>query len=224
MKLFNKKFPSIYFERRKYINLYTKNLTPGKTFFEEDIVKKGNIEYRHWDPNRSKLAAAILKQISQIGINEGDYVLYLGASHGYTPSFMSDIVGKKGFIYAVDFAPRVVKDLVFLCEERKNIAPIMGDASRPERYSSRVSQVDIVYQDVAQKDQAGIFLDNCEMFLKKGGFGLLTVKSRSIDMAKSPKQIFQQVRHKLEKEITIVDYRILEPFEKDHSMIVVKKK
>ena len=174
MKLLNKKFPGIYFkkDKRGNIKLYTLNFLPGVTFFEEDIVKSEGNEYRFWDSRRSKLAAAIVKGISQIGVKEDSYILYLGASHGYTPSFFSDIITDKGFIYAIDFAPRVLRNLVFLSEKRKNIAPILGDANQPDMYKSRVTKVDIIYQDVAQKNQAEIFLKNCQMFLKKGGFGL----------------------------------------------------
>ncbi len=65
-------------------------------------------------------------------------------------------------------------------------------------------------------------MTNCKLFLKKGGFGLLAIKARSIDVKLNPKQIFEENRRKLEKEFTIVDYRLLEPYEKDHCMIIVK--
>jgi fibrillarin-like pre-rRNA processing protein len=61
------------------------------------------------------------------------------------------------------------------------------------------------------------------MYLKSGGFGLLAVKSRSVDITKRPKEVYSQVREELEKKVTIVDYRVLDPFEKDHAMFVVKK-
>ncbi len=225
MRLYNKKFPNIFAKKgSRGIRLFTPNLTPGIKYFDEDLVLFNNREYRHFDARRSKLAAGILKGLSQIGLKEENTVLYLGASHGYTPSYISDIIGKKGFIFALDFAPRVVRDLVFLCEKRKNIAPLLGDANQPEQYRSRIFPVDFVYMDVAQKNQAEIFLKNCKMFLKKGGFGMLAVKSRSIDITKKPKQVYSEVRRKLEKEITIVDYKTLDPFEKDHCIFVVKKK
>jgi len=204
--------------------LLTKNLTPGITFFEEDTVKEGKDEYRIWDPKRSKLAAAILKGANQIGIMPGRIVLYLGAAHGYTPSFVSDIVSEEGFVFALDFAPRVVRDLVFVCEKRKNIAPIFADANKPLSYTDKVSSVDIVYQDIAQKNQVEIFLKNCDLFLEKGGFGLLCVKARSIDITRRPKDLFKEIRKELEKSIEIVDYRELEPFEKDHCVFVCKRK
>jgi len=197
MRLYNKKFPNIYFKKdnRGRIQLYTINSTPGIKFFEEDILKIGGKEYRFFDARRSKLAAAILKGISQTGIKEDSYILYLGASHGYTPSFLSDIIKDRGFIYAVEFAPRVIRDLVFLSEKRNNIVPILADANQPLTYKARITNVDIVYQDVAQRNQAEIFLKNCNLYLKKGGFGLLAVKARSVDISKKPRQVYQEIRN-----------------------------
>jgi fibrillarin-like pre-rRNA processing protein len=211
-------------EKRRGSILLTKNITPGRVFFDEDTVKDGPDQYRVWDAKKSKLAAAITKGVSQIGLKPGNTVLYLGASHGYTPSYVSDIIGDEGFMFALDFAPRVVRDLVFLCEERKNMAPLLANASLPSDFFHLVTAVDVVYQDIAQRDQAEIFLRNCNVFLKKGGFGILCVKARSIDVTKNPKQIFRLIREKLEKEIIIVDYKELDPLELDHCIFICKKK
>ena len=51
------------------------------------------IEYRVWNPFRSKLAAAILGGIDNIHMRPGSKVLYLGAASGTTVSHVSDIVG-----------------------------------------------------------------------------------------------------------------------------------
>ena len=67
-------------------------------------------------------------------------------------------------------------------------------------------------------------MKNCKLFLKKGGYGLLTVKARSIDIKRKPKQIFTEIRHNLEKVFTVIDYKILDPMQKDHCMIIIKKK
>ena len=210
--------------RKRY--LFTKNLAPGIALFEEELLMHEETEYRAWDTFRSKLGAGIKKGLSQIGIKKGDMVLYLGASHGFTPSYVSDMVEDIGFVFCLDNAHRVVRDLIFICEKRNNMAPIAADANHPHEYKDLItSQVDVVYQDIAQRNQADIFLKNCEAFLKKGGFGLLALKARSIDVSKKPKHIFREVRHQLEKsKMTVVDYRELEPYEKDHAMFVCKKK
>ncbi len=51
------------------------------------------VEYRVWNPFRSKLAAAILGGVDKIHIHPGSKVLYLGAASGTTVSHVADIVG-----------------------------------------------------------------------------------------------------------------------------------
>ncbi len=203
--------------------IYTKSLLPGKTPFDENVIKDQGMEYREFDPTRSKLAAMVLKGCTNVGIRKGDIVLYLGSSHGYTISFVSDMVEKEGLIFGIDPAPRVMRDLVFLSEERTNIVPLLADANHPETYQDKICLADVVYQDVAQRNQADIFIRNCRLFLKKGGYGLLAVKAKSIDVRRKPKEIFEETRKQLENVFTVIDYRILEPWQKDHCMIIVKK-
>jgi fibrillarin-like pre-rRNA processing protein len=214
----------VYEDRRgRYTQLYTRSLAPGTTVYGEGVVRAPDGEYREWDPTRSKLAAAILKGCPNIFIRKSHTVLYLGAASGTTVSHVSDIVGPDGFVFALDFAPRVVRDLVFVCETRKNIAPMLEDAFHPENYKDMVPEVDIVYQDIAQRNQVEIFKKNCDMFLKKGGYGLLCIKSRSIDVSQRPTDVFKKVRAELEKWTTIVDSRDLSPFQKDHMIFLCKK-
>ena len=204
--------------------LYTKSILPGKAYFEETLWKENGEEYREFDPTHSKLAAMILKGCTNIGIRKNDVVLYLGSSHGYTVSFLSDMLSKEGLIFGIDPAPRVMRDLIFLAEKRKNIVPVLADANHPETYLDKVCQADIVYQDVSQRNQAEIFISNCDLFLKPSGYGLLSVKAKSIDVKMKPNDIFISIRKQLEQQFTVIDYRVLEPFERDHCMIIVKKK
>jgi len=204
--------------------LYTLSLAPGKVVYDESIIFQGNNEYREWNPKKSKLGAALTKGISQTGIMPGKTVLYLGSSTGTTCSHVSDIIGRDGFLFGVDPAPRVMREFIFLCEDRPNMAPLLVDANHPELYEDKVPEVDVVFQDIAQRNQVGIFLKNCDKFLKQGGFGLLAVKARSVDVTMKPKHIFDNVRHALEKSVTVVDYRELDPFEMDHCLFVIKKK
>src|SRR5438094_6673783 len=82
--------------------LATLSQDPGTTVYGEDIVRIGDREYRVWDPYRSKLAAAVLKGLSEVPIKPGNSVLYLGAASGTTASHVSDIVGEKGRVYCVE--------------------------------------------------------------------------------------------------------------------------
>lgn len=204
-------------------NIYTKNLVPGKDVYGERLIRDKGIEYRQWNPARSKLAAAIMKGCTNTGIRKGDTILYLGAASGTTPSHISDMIGHEGFMFALEFSARSARDLVFLCEERKNMAPILADANNIDSFAGRICKVDYIYQDIAQSNQTEIFLKNCRNFLKKGGFALIAVKSRSIDIRQKPKSIYKKVREELEKEMTIIDYKVLDPYEKDHCVFICKR-
>lgn len=107
------------------------------------------IEYRVWNPYRSKIAAAVIGGVSDIYIKPGSKVLYLGAASGTTVSHVSDIVGPSGTVYAVEFSPRSGRDLVNMSKKRTNVVPIVGDARKPWEYRILVSMVDVVFADVA---------------------------------------------------------------------------
>lgn len=62
-------------------------------------VKGEKIEYRVWNPFRSKLAAAILGGIDKIHMDPGSKVLYLGAASGTSVSHVADIVGPVSIAY-----------------------------------------------------------------------------------------------------------------------------
>jgi fibrillarin-like pre-rRNA processing protein len=210
------------FKEKRGRRIFTKNLVRGRAPFAERLVRDKGTEYREFDPTRSKLAASIMKGSLNIGIKQNDVVLYLGVAHGYTASYISDMIGENGLLFGIDPATRVVRDLVFLSNDRKNIVPILANANKPNTYSNRICQADIIIQDVSQKNQLEIFRKNVNTFLKKGGYGLLAIKARSIDMSRNPKEIFIEFRKQLEREYTVIDYRILDPFEKDHCMIIIK--
>jgi fibrillarin-like pre-rRNA processing protein len=134
------------------------------------------------------------------------------------------MIGKEGIVFAVDLSATVMRDLLFLCERRENIIPILESASHVNELSKRVCMVDVLFQDIAQRDQVGIFLSNVDVFLKDSGYGILAVKARSVDVNARPKAIFAQVKSQLERKVTIIDYRELDPFQKDHCLFIIKRK
>lgn len=203
-------------------NVATKNLIPGISVYGEELINE-NEEYRIWNPRRSKLAAALLNGLEKLNLEDTSKVLYLGASTGTTVSHISDIV-INGKIYAVEFSPTTAKKLVQLSRQRPNIAPILGDATKPKGYLNYVENVDLVYCDVAQPTQTELFMRNMNLFLKDDGMGLITIKARSIDVVQKPKKIFKEEEKKLkEKGFKIIDKIKLEPYEKDHVALLVEK-
>lgn len=205
--------------------LATKNLTPNRKVYGEKLIKYKGVEYRVWDPFRSKLAAAILKGLKNVPIKPSHKVLYLGAASGTTASHVSDIIGEKGRVYCVEFAPRPIRELVNnVCTFRLNVSPILEDARFPEKYAVFVNgKVDDVYCDIAQPEQAKVLADNADLFLKKSGWIMLSVKAQSIDVTKEPSEIYRREVRVLEKRgFRIEEIVYLEPYDKAHAMIVAK--
>jgi fibrillarin-like pre-rRNA processing protein len=211
------KMQGVYREKNK---IFTENLCKGCKVYNERLIKFKGKEYRSWNPYRSKLAAAILNGLS-INIGSNSNVLYLGAATGTTVSHISDILNE-GLVYSVESSPIAVKKFIQVCEKRKNIIPILEDANHPDRYSSIVPTVDFVYQDISQRNQAEIFIENIERYLKNDGFGIIMVKARSIDVSLEPKKAFDIICSKLEENGLKILKRInLKPYEKDHSAIMI---
>ncbi|MEA1904576.1 MAG: fibrillarin-like rRNA/tRNA 2'-O-methyltransferase [Candidatus Hadarchaeota archaeon] len=203
--------------------LATVNLAPGMKVYDERLVRVEGTEYRLWDPYRSKLAAALLRGIKGMPITPGSKVLYLGAASGTTASHVSDIVGSEGMVYCVEISSRPLRDLLVVCDQRPNMVPILADATQLDSYRTVVEQADVVYQDIAQPEQADILLENSRVFLREGCYAILALKARSIDVTKEPREIFRGEIERLEKEVEVVDMKTLDPYAKDHAMLLLGK-
>ena len=200
-------------------SLYTENLVPGRSVYAERLVRWEGMEYRQWDPRRSKLAALLMKGWKILPLGRGSQVLYLGAASGTTASHVSDLC-PEGTVYAVEVSRRAFQKLLDLAEVRHNVLPILADASKPDGYAGTLSPVDFLYQDVAQRDQVEILRKNLR-FLSQHGSGILMVKARSIDVSRDPAEVYKAVGRGLRRAglhplVTVP----LEPYEKDHAAIV----
>ncbi len=175
--------------------------------------------FRVWDPNRSKLAA--LYYLSKGKDLTSDLrVLYLGAAHGTTVSHVADYVDT---VYALEFAPKPMRDLLEIAERRTNIIPIMADAADPSKYAPLVEEVDLIYQDVAQRDQVKIARKN-SIFLKSGGQLILMLKTRSIDVSRPPGIVLEESLAELGTGGILIDSSLwLVPYHNDHAAILCTK-
>lgn len=200
----------------------TKDLSLGRSVYGERLIKYKGTEYRVWDPFRSKFSAAILKGLETVPVQPSHKVLYLGAASGTTASHVSDVIGEGGHVFCIEFAPRVIRELVNkVCAFRSNMSPILADARFPERYTSLVEKVDDIYCDIAQPQQAKVLADNADLFLKAEGWIMLAIKARSVDVTKKPSEVYKQEIGVLKaRGFRIEDVAHLEPYDKDHAMIV----
>jgi len=206
-------------------------MAPGKAVYGEKRIRadmpgskvSDKVEFRVWNPYRSKLGASIVNGIKSIYIKPGSKVLYLGAASGTTVSHVADIVGKEGSVFAVEFAKRPARQLVRMAQERGNVVPILADARLPNQYRLMVPMVDVIFSDVAQPDQTEIVMLNAKHFLKNGGEVLIAVKASCVDSLAAPEEVFEAEIKKLEKEGWKPQERItLEPYQRNHTMITAK--
>jgi rRNA 2'-O-methyltransferase fibrillarin len=205
--------------------MVTKSLSPGVSVYQEKRVQIPNevgekVEYRVWNPYRSKIAAAILGGVDLFAIAPGTKVLYLGAASGTTVSHVADVVGLEGAVYAVEFSQRSGRDLVNMAKKRPNVIPIIEDARQPQKYRMIVPCVDALFADVAQPDQARILGLNAEQFLRRGGIFMISIKANCVDSTKEPKLVFKEQIDVLKslgffpKEMVT-----LEPYEIGHAVV-----
>ncbi|MFW9925149.1 MAG: fibrillarin-like rRNA/tRNA 2'-O-methyltransferase [Candidatus Thorarchaeota archaeon] len=219
------RFPGVFVARdRERSSICTKTLVHRQSVYGEKLISQNDEEYRLWSSRRSKLAAAIQNGLNEMPIQPGSRVLYLGAASGTTVSHVSDIVGEAGVVYAVEFSVQVARKLIRLAESRSNIVPIISDARHPVRYSSLVGgPIDVVYQDVAQSNQARILLDNLSTFCSFGAWGMIAIKARSIDSTSEIDEVYRREIAELAKGGAEVVANVnLEPLEKDHRFLVVR--
>jgi rRNA 2'-O-methyltransferase fibrillarin len=221
----------VFIARGKEDALVTLNSTPGVAVYGEKRISvetppgpDGNavkVEYRVWNPFRSKLAAAILGGVDNIWIKPGSKVLYLGAAAGTSVSHVSDIVGPKGSVYAVEFSHRPGRDLLNVAKARTNIIPIIEDARHPLKYRMLVGMVDCVFADIAQPDQARIVALNSHYFLKNEGHSVISIKASCIDSTAAPEAVFRREVSKLQSEnFKPLEQLTLEPYERDHCVLI----
>jgi len=216
----------VFIARGKEDALVTLNLVPGEAVYGEKRIaveepEKAKIEYRVWNPFRSKLAAAILGGVDKVHIAPGKKVLYLGAASGTSVSHVSDIVGPDGMVYAVEFSHRSGRDLINMAKKRTNIVPIIEDARHPHKYRMLVPMVDTIFADVAQPDQARIVAINASYFLKNGGNFVISIKANCIDSTAEAEAVFAGEVKKMQAEKMKPQEQVtLEPYERDHAVVV----
>lgn len=204
--------------------LVTKNMAPGEHVYGEKLISadqgEQKIEYRVWNPFRSKLGATIVGGIANMAITPGCKVLYLGAANGTTVSHVSDMVGPEGVVYAVEFSHRSGRDLTNMAKKRPNIVPIVEDARQPARYRMFVPMVDVIFSDVAQPDQSRIVALNAHAFLKDGGHFIVSIKANCVDSTAAPDVVYAAEVAKLKAEKCKPKEQLtLEPYHRDHAVV-----
>jgi fibrillarin-like pre-rRNA processing protein len=212
-------WPGVFREGR---DLFTENAVPGVKVYGETVRSVRGVEYRQWDPFRSKLAAYLLRGAPPDLLRNVRRVLYLGAAHGTTVSHLSD-AWPEASIFAIEKSPTSFAPLLALARRRANLLPILADAQLPERYAADVGEVDLLYQDVAQRNQAAIFAENAGTCLASQGAGILMLKVRSVTQRRPTAAIVRDARAELGRAGLSVEHEAgLAPFSREHVAFSVR--
>lgn len=205
-------------------DLFTASLREGAPGPGRRVVGTDGREYRSFPPTGSKMAALVKAGAETWPFQADSQVLYLGAGAGTTASFMSDIC-PEGKIFAVEFSPEPFRRLVEIARGRVNIVPVLADARSPGTYSALVGGlVDIVYQDVAQRDQWEIAHRNALAFLGPGGWVVLMVKSQSVDVARPAQQVYAEIGRAIEEtEFHVQEFLDIGDYEAEHGVFISRR-
>ncbi|KWX14450.1 Fibrillarin-like protein [Giardia duodenalis assemblage B] len=219
------KYEGIFVSHGRGDVLVTKSLAPGVAVYGEKRISvegtDSKVEYREWNPFRSKLGAAVRLNVLDMPIKPGAKVLYLGAASGTTVSHVSDIVGPTGAVYAVEFSQRSGRDLLEVAKARTNVYPIIADARHPYKYRMIVPEVDCIFSDVAQPDQARIVAENAKYYLKANGGMLISIKASSVDSTLKPEAVFaREIETLREHDFKCKEQLDIGEFHRNHAIVV----
>jgi fibrillarin-like pre-rRNA processing protein len=186
--------------------------TRGEAVYGEPVVDG----WRAWDTRRSKLGA-MYERGMEPGLADADGVLYLGAANGTTASHVADVAR---VVYAVEFAPRPMRDLVGVAETRPNLIPLLEDARNPAGYAHVVEgDLDVLVQDVATRGQARVARTN-RQFLADDGRLVAAIKARSEDATRDPDDVFEDALAELRETYELHDTQRLDPVHADHLAVI----
>lgn len=220
--------------RREGRSLWTRNAVRGVSVRGERRKTDARIEWRFWDPSRSKVAAALLRTAndpSQLLPETGSTCLYLGASFGSTVSYIHDQVcgagnHHGGQVVAVEIAPRAMRDLSELASIRPGLVPVLGDARQPQTVAPYIrGKADWMHQDLSIADQAETFVRMAGAFLRPGGTGLLSLKAaseRSSD-GDDDSRFAKAARILRESNLDVIERIDLKGLEEQHLVFHVRK-
>ncbi len=206
-------------------DLFTRLLEGASPGGHRVVEGEDGRRYRSFPPAGTKLAALVKAGCQNWPFRHDSRILYLGAGAGTTVSFVSDVC-PDGSVVAVEFAPEPFRELVEVARGRPNVLPILADARDPAAYSTQVGPpVDVVYQDVAQRDQWTIAERNVRPLMTGDGTLVLIVKARSVDVTRRAEDVFKDVATQAEEAGFLVTEMVdLGAYHEGHAALVIERR
>lgn len=202
------------------VELWTQTDGAAPPVYGERWIERSGRTYRVFDPNRSKLAAGLVRGWDGPVPRVGERWLYLGAASGTTASHVADLVGPDGAVYAVERSVRPFARLLALAERWPGLLPVLGDARGPEAYLDLVPPVEGIYADIPQPDQIEIVLANARLFLRGPESGLVVaLKTASMGRATPAAGHLHRAEEQLGALVDLDPSVKLDPFHRAHYLI-----
>jgi len=111
--------------------------------------------------------------------------------------------------------------LTNMAKKRPNVVPIVEDARMPMRYRMLIGACDVLFADIAQPDQARICALNAQMFLKPGGWFIISIKANCIDSTAPATAVYASEIEKMKKDLMKPKESLtLEPYHRDHNVVI----
>jgi fibrillarin-like pre-rRNA processing protein len=200
--------------------LFTETVGAPPPVYGERWADSGGRSFRAFEPGRSKLSAAIVREWAGPVPVPGETWLYLGAASGTTASHVADLVGPAGRVYAVERSPRPFARLLALADRWPNLYPILADARAPREFAYLAPPVDGVYADIAQPDQVAIVLANAALFLARAGAAVvMALKTASMGRDRDPEGHLAVAERELARGVALARSVKLDPFHRGHFVV-----
>ncbi|MGA8665179.1 MAG: fibrillarin-like rRNA/tRNA 2'-O-methyltransferase [Thermoplasmata archaeon] len=200
--------------------LWTETVGIEPSVYGERWAYSGGRAFRSFEPARSKLSAALVREWSGPIPEVEERWLYLGAASGTTTSHVADLVGLTGRVYAIERSLRPFGRLLSLARRWPNLYPILADAREPRAYSGLVPLAHGLYADIAQADQVEIVRSNAALYLDGPGAGLLlALKTASMGRDASAPQHVRRAEEELGRYFDLEPSVRLDPFHRGHYLV-----
>jgi FkbM family methyltransferase len=175
----------------------------GKFYMGREIAEVMGHQAIGWleRPEREKEEAPT-KMIDALKLKAGDVVADIGCGSGYHTARMSEKVGNKGKVYAVDIQPEMLRALRRRMKEKNitNVEPVLGEVDSPKLPANTVDLILMV--DVYHEfDYPFEMTENMVASLKPGGrlvFVEFRLEDRKVPIKTLHKMSQAQVRKEME--------------------------
>lgn len=148
--------------------------------------------------------------VAALGLRPGGTVADLGAGTGYFSRYLSEAVGAKGTVFAVDVEPNLVVHMRERAEKEgtANVVPVLGSADNPRLPAGGVDLV-LIVDTYHHLDDRVRYMERLRGVLRHGG-RVAVVEWEKRDLPVGPPPEHKLAREAVVGEMEAAGYRLVE--------------